>query len=739
MTDKQAPVLPVNQVQTVECVAQATEPTEIPIATDNCDGEVNGVLVSVTDAPDPLELEGTRVYKYKYTDVAGNVSNWTYTYNIVRTIPPQETGTTAETASTVECFDLAVAPALPVVLDVCGNQLAAPEPVVTDVPGAIACEGTREYKYTYVDEKGLAFVWVYTYTIDDTTPPVVVCKNPVVVLDRDGHASVIIGDLLENGSDNCGMVNYELIGQTSYTCEDVPSKTVTLKATDCAGNIATCEANVSINLISTSLVYSGATKGQYSDPVYLEATLTEETSGVPIAYKNIVFTLGEQTISATTDEDGIAFAPLTLNQKSGPYKLVVTYEEECPYASTSLENAFTILPEKACLDYTGVVMASTGSVNSTKATILLSATFTQEDDGYPGKLSDAHIQFFDMDTRMPVSPVLTPGLVNPDDPTFGSVVFEWELDLGTAQSRSYDIYVLAGTRFDYYHHIEWDCISLTTITVYKPGTEFIAGGGYLILEQPSGTIQSDVPSKNNFGFNVKFNKKGTNLQGNINTIVRKTLLNPETGEYEHHNFQIKGNVLSSLTVGSTVAGATPAVFTGKASLQDVSDPENPVPVDGNFVLKVTMTDKGEPGSSDMISITAFDKSGGIWFTSRWENNKPVEQLLAGGNLVVAGAAKKSAQMELLIAERGEPDLKVYPNPFSERLNFEFVSPSDDRVRIDIFDLSGRLMETVFDNTVKAGVNYNAALVPDKLISGIYLYRMTMGSQVYHGKVILKKK
>ena len=739
VTDNEAPTLPDDRTQTVECFDLAKAPTDIPVANDNCDGEVNGFLFSVTDSPNPLIVEGTRIYKYIYTDADENVSYWTCTYKIVRTTRPQEVGTPVETSSTVECFDLAVAPNLPDVQNVCGTQLAVPEPVVTDTPDELECEGTREYRYTYVDDKGLAFVWVYTYTIDDTTPPELICKNMTVVLDRDGKASIVLEDILESGTDNCGTINYEMIGQTTFTCEDVPSKTVTLKATDCAGNIATCEATVTIDMISTSLVYSGVLSGQYSDPVKLEATLTEGSAESPLANRNIVFTLGEQTVSAITDEDGIASATLTLDQKSGPYKLVVRYEEECPYASTSLENAFTILPEKACLDYTGVVMASTGSVNSTKATILLSATFTQEDDGYPGKLSDAHVQFFDMATRMPVSPVLTPGLVNPDDPTFGSVVFEWELDLGTDQSRSYDIYVIAGTRFDYYHHIEWDCISLTTITVYKPGTEFIAGGGYLILEQPSGSIQADVPSKNNFGFNVKFNKKGTNLQGNINTIVRKTVLNPETEEFEQHCYQIKGNVLSSLAVGATVDGATPAVFTGKANLQDVSDPENPISVDGNFVLKVTMTDKGEPGSSDMISITAFDKSGGIWFTSRWQNNKPVEQLLAGGNLVVMGAAKKSAQLDEVISTIETQELKVYPNPFSDKLNFEFVSPADDHVHIDIMDLSGRRIETVFDNVVKAGVTYNAVLVPDKMISGIYLYRMVIGDKVSNGKVIFNRK
>ena len=57
-------------------------------------------------------------------------------------------------------------------------------------------------------------------------------------------------------------------------------------------------------------------------------------------------------------------------------------------------------------------------------------------------------------------------------------------------------------------------------------------------------------------------------------------------------------------------------------------------VDGNAALQVTMTDKGEPGSADSISITVWNKSGGLWFSSNWTGTKTGEQVLGGGNLVV---------------------------------------------------------------------------------------------------------
>jgi hypothetical protein len=739
VNDNQAPVLPANGRQTVECIADATAP-EIPVATDNCDGTVNGVLVSVTDNPNPLTFTGIRIYRYSYTDEANNVSYWTFTYNIVRTTPPAEAGTPVLTSATVECINEAVAPTLPVIMDVCGVTLDAPQPVITDTPDPLACEGFRKYKYTYVDVAGLQFIWEFTYTIADNIAPEMACTSKSVMLDFSGNASIEAADVDNGSADNCGgSVRLEL-NKTTFTCDDRPSATVVLKGTDCAGNSATCNATVNVDLRPTELVYTGDLFISYSDQVNLKATLKDVTTNTPIGGKTITFEIGTQSATAVTNGSGVAATTLVITQAPGRYSVVTSFAEECPFAASTDMDDFGIGVERACANYTGVLMASTGSVNSSIATVLLAFTITQDDDGFPGDIRNAVVQFYQYSSTSvdPISPMIPVGLVDPNDKSFGTAVYEWKVDLGTLQSNTYSVFaVVTGG----YFRNNPACFGNTLITIYKPGTEFIAGGGYLMLEKPSGTIQADIPSKNNFGFNVKYNKKGTNLQGNINTIVRKTILNTATGEYELNEYQVKGNALSSLTVGTTVDDVTPAVFSGKANLQDVTDPLNPVSLDGNFVMKVTMTDKGEPGSSDMISITVFDKSGGIWFTSRWENNKTVEQVLAGGNLVVQGTNKKSAEIytEIPITPDIEfADLKVYPNPFSEKLNFEFVSPVDDHVRIQIFDVAGRMINTVFDNPVKAGIIYNAEFKPATLVTSMYFYRMTLGEKVFVGKVVYKK-
>src|SRR2546422_11779388 len=146
------------------------------------------------------------------------------------------------------------------------------------------------------------------------------------------------------------------------------------------------------------------------------------------------------------------------------------------------------------------------------------------------------------------------------------------------------------------------------VTVSKPlASQFITGGGYLRLTSATAGINSgDVGSKNNFGFNVKYNSKGTNLQGRINTIIRRN----------GHLYQVKGNNLQTLGVLYCNAGtgctATPqngctynassicwikATFKGGANIQDVTNPANPISLDGGATLQMDMTDYGEPGSN----------------------------------------------------------------------------------------------------------------------------------------------
>ncbi len=101
-------------------------------------------------------------------------------------------------------------------------------------------------------------------------------------------------------------------------------------------------------------------------------------------------------------------------------------------------------------------------------------------------------------------------------------------------------------------------------------------------------------------------------------------------------YQWVNNAWVAGCTGATSTSPCKAQFNGKANIQDITNPVASIGVSGNDSLQFNMTDYGSPGSTDTLGITLWNGSGGIWFSTNWVGTPPatVEQLLAGGNLVV---------------------------------------------------------------------------------------------------------
>jgi hypothetical protein len=79
----------------------------------------------------------------------------------------------------------------------------------------------------------------------------------------------------------------------------------------------------------------------------------------------------------------------------------------------------------------------------------------------------------------------------------------------------------------------------------------------------------------------------------------------------------------------------------------------------------------------------------------------------------------------------------YPNPFNPVTNIEFGIPNSINVNIQIYDISGRIIEMILNKYLIAGeykIDYNA----QNLSSGIYFYRLTAGSFSETKKMMLVK-
>jgi hypothetical protein len=435
-------------------------------------------------------------------------------------------------------------------------------------------------------------------------------------------------------------VKASFAGNTNYTAAS-DTKTVTIS-----------KATTSVTLAVAS------SPTQYSDTVSLNATITPKVAG-SVQFRTFDGTTWTDIGAAVPVADGVGTASLTgYKVTNGPgtvqYKAVFTPTASNDYLGNEGTQSLTVTQEDALADYSGQLLVFASSTTATSASVPLQAVITDSPDGSRGEIKYATVDFLNTVTNTVLCSVKysdagTPGkqfLLDSSTPTAATVGCTATLAI-SGSSTDYTIGVRVGGY--YVRPVQDDAIVTASLPIT---TQFITGGGYLKLGSASaGTYAGDAGSKTNFGFNVKYNNKGTNLQGHVNVIIRR----------QGKEYQAQGNNLGSLgvsyckvtTTGTTCAAAPPtgcttnataacpikATFLTQANLNDVTNPTaTAVTVASGTTLQMTLTDNGEPGSTgpapDTMAITITGKDGSLLYSSNWVGGTTVEQLLGGGNLVV---------------------------------------------------------------------------------------------------------
>ena len=573
---------------------------------------------------------------YQVTYTAGPATSYR-TVNVVDTIKPT-LALNDPTPITLECHRDSYVERGATATDSCAGTFAATPSGSVNVNAP----GTYTITYNAKDPSGnAADAITRTVNVVDTTAPAFSCPGNQTVIAVPGSCAAV-ATYSASASDLCGGSTPVVFSPVSGSTFPVGATTVTATSTDAYSNKTTCSFTVTVLAAPTSvaLSLSNATQ-QYSDAETLTATVTNSVTNAAVSGGSVTFKIGGSTVgTSSVGAGGVAALSLNLVESAvlakadlapGPHTVTAIYSGNaalCYAASPAASQTLTINQENARASYTGSSYSATSCATCGNAVVTLSATIwditaTPEaaGDTKPGDIRNATVTFLWIEGNKELATVPV-GLVNAADLKVGAATYNWNVDIGQSDSEPYTI----GVRVNGYYtrNVSTD---YTVVTIAKPiGTNFISGGGHLVLKSSSGLKPGDVGSKTNFGFNVKYNKQGTNLQGKINAILRRL-----ESDGVLHAYQIKGNAMTSLTVD---AKAGTAVFNGKANITDITNPLLPVTVDGNGTLTVTMTDKGEPGSADTIGIALYNKAGGLWYSSNFAGGKTVEQLLGGGNLVV---------------------------------------------------------------------------------------------------------
>ncbi|HCY23169.1 MAG TPA: hypothetical protein DHV29_06725, partial [Bacteroidales bacterium] len=224
--------------------ATNTAPT-LPTVTDACGNTLTPGAPVISAA---LTCEGTRTYTYPYTDCAGNVHNWVYTYTVEMndfTMPSNGT-------STVSCIDETdVVPTAPTVQDACGNTLTPSAPTVNTIT---TCTDDRIYTFTYTDCEGNSHDWTYTYVINNAAPTITSCPADQTFCTTTSGSYTI--PLIAATDDCIGTLDYaySISGATTRTGNGTDASgtfaegvsTIAWTITDNCGNVSTCNTVVTI-------------------------------------------------------------------------------------------------------------------------------------------------------------------------------------------------------------------------------------------------------------------------------------------------------------------------------------------------------------------------------------------------------------------------------------------------------------------------------------------------------------
>jgi hypothetical protein len=395
---------------------------------------------------------------------------------------------------------------------------------------------------------------------------------------------------------------------------------------------------------------------------------------------------------------------------------------------------FSISKAAACVTYNGDLFVNgTSSVN-----MLLSAVVADNSGLTTTDARTASVTF--RVSKISSSGAFTfwanyDGVLDPAHSTATTAIFTnnnfYTETLGTSSSNlsfSYKVDLLVGGNYT----PTSSCSDQDPIlTASYPTTDFVTGGGFVI---PMNTTSNGANAgvKNNFGFNMKYNSKMTNLQGNFNSIIRK-------GDKV---YQFKSNNPNSLTVAGTTT-KTASLYYGSVVIQQIDDYGNVLWSQGANTAVIQVIDNGEPGASsaqtpDQIQIVIRDKNGVIWYTNippAYVNNNPAYlQNLGGGNIQVRTSTTTKQRVENTIVDQvvtAPLIVKAFPNPTSSQFFVNIQSSNSvDPIQLRVFDLYGRTLESrqqvPAGSSVQLGETYKA---------GIYFIEVMQGDKKQQLKLI----
>jgi uncharacterized repeat protein (TIGR03803 family) len=549
------------------------------------------------------------------------------------------------------------------------------------------CEdaGENNIIFSVTDEQGITASCETIVTVADTISPVAICRDLEIYLDAGGYAA-INAEEIDNGSfDICGIQSMTLDIST-FSEENIGENIVVLTVTDNNGNVSTCSFSVTVYDQAPSAavcqdleVYldSNGTAGIDAVEIYGSAN-TEQIKSMDLDVSSFTCSdVGENTVvlTVTDNNDNVTTCSATVMVMEN-----TAPEALCRDIEINLdENGY------AAIDALEIDNGSF-DVCEIQSMSLNATSFTCENIGN-----------------------------NPVELTVTSI----NGNSSTCQATVTVVDNIAP---------EINCISDVTLYI-NPYEEFYLVDGedlYGVASDNCG-IESLI-----YTFNGDENANGTSLSG--------MQLNAGIHELLWLATDIAGNESFCNSLIHIEKRPTALIFVSNEIHQNQGFVEVKVMLIDDLlvngvagkILAFTIDDFTEIVETDENGVATLkfspeELSGSYSIIATFEEDATYTGSILESEIVTG------------LTDMSSVHFNVYPNPFTNRLQIDFTAPETAHARIDLFDSSGRLVRTIFNQPVEAGMFYKTEYRPETVskAGSFYIYQMISGSTVHHGKIIHK--
>lgn len=461
-----------------------------------------------------------------------------------------------------------------------------------------------------------------TLTVDQATPTCSVTPYHVT-FNNSSHTAT--GSCTGVGGASDVLSGLDLTGTTHTNAGDYPSDPWSFH--DDNGNYKDDSGTVHDIIDQAPLTCTLNLSVQYSDPVQYPSSIENDSD-----------------CTGWVDDDGVSvFTSNSLDcSPTGNITLAPgTYTDEISCTGVSADNYdvtvsgdLTVTEEDAVVsDYSGpssVLADSSTGKNKDEITIDVDVKELLDDVGCTGNVCPGDIR--NASVTVTLSPVGGGASYNgtcvPDTSGITGNAYEtlpvhctW--DAGTVPVNAYEVDVNIDNYYTGYTGSYSD-----VLVVYDPTLGFTTGGGWFYW--PDSAHDTYPGDKTNFGYNMKYNKKMTNIQGSL-LMIRHL----EDGTI----YRIKSNQLGGLAILKGTCNGE-ASFSGKATYSAPGEDTT-----GNNSFLVYVEDNNEPGKGyDRFWIQVKDGDGNVLedvsLSDQVDEAKNDAQIINGGNIVVPHGCRK---------------------------------------------------------------------------------------------------